>query len=174
MKATIEPGDLVEFNWRENAALGTRVTGIVINEREAEVCNHPRAACRLLVKRARLAEQWPTDIGGNLTDEQRREGRAFRVFAAKVADAVQSFVGIGGQLKPGDCECICPLGCLPGAYGPRPGSVTGYNADACAAFYEGFDALPPEHRATTDDSNPYLRLGAAYRARFLPKTKEAA
>jgi hypothetical protein len=161
MKTKIEPGDLVEFNWRENAALGTRVTGIVINEREAEICNHPRAACRLLVKRARRVEQWPTN-------------REFQAFASAIADSVQRALFDGKRLGRNggpSSDDYCPLGTLPQAENPWPASnefaaSAPGTEDQRVLFACGYDDdwIEPE-----DEGDPYYLLGLEYRARFVRK-----
>ncbi len=55
--------------------------------------------CRVLVKKERFEQQWPTDS-------------EFRKFAARLADAVQKALHEGKRVAPeadgGEC---CPLGC---------------------------------------------------------------
>jgi hypothetical protein len=174
----VSVGDLVDHNCIEAARLGLRPPrSVVADNREAMKCATPFSGCRVVAKASRLAETWPTDIGENLTDEQRREGRAFRVFAARVADAVMAYVLSGGRIGGGDRGCRCPLGCLtehatnPGAdYSELKLGTVGQRD----SFICGFDG----HRNTMYpggklDEN-YRRLGAAYRARFLRAKTEAA
>jgi hypothetical protein len=160
MKGAIEPGDLVEHR-------NTRERGPV-----AETCDDH---CRLLVKASRLAEQWPTEVG-DLTTEQRESGRAFRLFAAKLADAVTRVInsGKGWRIGFGPGACCCPLGavrlCKFGVppYGNRflpTHPVTGQTENE-RQFRFGFDEAGGD--------GPYFELGAAYRRRFVRAESESA
>jgi hypothetical protein len=154
-KRTIEVGDLVEHR-------NTHERGPA-----AETCDE---RCRLLVKRARLAEQWPTD-------------EAFRRFAAKVADAVMAAIARGERVAAENWahshDCRCPLGCLPESRYRYPfdtdDSWTVRPAPELDLrnFYFGFGGATAG-LCGVSESNPYYRLGAAYRRRFVRAESEAA
>jgi len=86
--------------------------------------------------------------------------RRFRLFAAKLADAVQ----VGMLLSPNGVPCNCPLGYLTGTFEP-----SAYTASYRLAghflmweveeFIQGFDLLDPKPSA-------YTQLGRIYHKRY--------
>lgn len=115
-----------------------------------------------------MGEQWPTDP-------------EFRRFAAKVADAVTVFtikdnwLVVPKPVKGAEHRCCCPIGALvPGAAYPNgwiAGLKLGFNGWHVKMFTRGFDG---EHfiNSQQDGSEPYHRLGKAYREWSLARFKE--
>jgi len=93
--------------------------------------------------------------------------KRFRKLAAKLADAVT--VAINSGRKVGNRNGgTCPFGCLFPPRVPRPGCwqgarVLGCTQEEASAFMTAFDGEPRDRYTI---SEPFYRLGLAYRSRF--------
>ena len=101
-------------------------------------------------------QEWPSDP-------------EWRKFAARIADGVTVAINSGITIALPTCEamCCCPLGCVARDRYPTPGMVRqelGVDMVWAVGFVRGF-----ENRALPNDHWPSVKLGRAYRRRFIDK-----